>query len=206
MVAVRCISRAPSPASLASQLPQWCMGPVGASLLAMVAVRCISRAPSPASLASQLPQWRMGPVGASLLAIVAVRCISRVPSPASLASQLPQVPHPPGTPQPCGSQLAGDGSGALYQASPVAGIAGKPAPTSASPSWNTPTLWEPAPTKLTISLIPACEIHFAAQCLTRLERPQVVDKQLHHQRRRCRRRAMTGQQQTPGRPEWMLGR
>ena len=172
--------------------------------------------------------------------MVAVRCIRRAPSPASLASQLPQVPHPPGTPQPCGSQLAGDsrgalyqpspvtgiagkpaptmvygpcgsqlagdGSGALYQASPVAGIAGKPAPTSASPSWNTPTLWEPAPTKPTISLIPACEIHFAAQCLTRLERPQVVDKQLHHQRWRCRRRAMTGQQQTPGRPEWMLGR
>ena len=129
MVAVRCISRAPSPASLASQLPQLCMGPVGASLLAIVAGRCIRRAPSPASLASQLAQWCMGPVGASLLAMVAVRCISRAPSPASLASQLPQwcmgpvgasshkadhffntrvrnplrraVPHPPGTPAGC---------------------------------------------------------------------------------------------------------
>jgi len=33
---------------------------------------------------------------------------------------------------------------------------------------------------IALDSIPAIEIHFPAQCLTRLIRPQVLDKQIHH--------------------------
>ena len=206
MVAVRCISRALSPASLASQLPQvphppGTPQPCGSQLAGDSRGALYQASPVAGIAGKPAPTIVYGPCGSQLAGDSRGALYQTSPVTGIAGKPAPTMVYGP-----CGSQLAGDGSGALYQASPVAGIAGKPAPTSASPSWNTPTLWEPAPTKPTISLIPACEIHFAAQCLTRLERPQVVDKQLHHQRRRCRRRAMTGQQQTPGRPEWMLGR
>jgi len=41
-----------------------------------------------------------------------------------------------------------------------------------------------APTRFSVNSVSAIEIHFPAQCLSRLIRPQVLDKQIHHQRRR----------------------